>query len=181
MLAPEDLPGQHARVMRVAGSSTAATGPSALAPPVAQSEGKVEKFSEDYASSSSSSSSGSEEDEADNTSARVPKAAGRKKQDDGWGVVSSKKKSESPSHPNDVLISRTRLDLILFLQSPSLNFPRLTDGHQSAAQKSEKSRNQESYQSSRGGRTITETGNAQASTRKVGLIPYFQTDHYGLT
>jgi hypothetical protein len=97
MLAPEDLPGQHARVMRVAGPSASTTTAPTLAPPLAQSEGKVENFSDDYASSSSSSSSEKEEEE-DNSSARVPKASssGRKKQDDGWGVVAPKKKSQSP-------------------------------------------------------------------------------------
>lgn len=79
MLAPEDLPGQHARVMRVASSNPPTPAPApALAPPVQ----KVEKFSDDYASSSSSSSDSED---------RAP--VQKKKQDDGWGVVTGKKKS----------------------------------------------------------------------------------------
>lgn len=86
MLAPEDLPGQHARVMRVAPSSTPtsskqepkAQSPPSLAPPLPTSEQKVDKFSDDYASSS-------DEDE--------PISRQQEKEDDGWGVVQTKKKS----------------------------------------------------------------------------------------
>ena len=88
MLAPEDLPGQHARVMRVAPSSTSAPPPSAprpqaeatpaLAPALPNAEQKVDKFSDDYASSS-------DEDE--------PIGQQQQKEDDGWGVVQPKKKS----------------------------------------------------------------------------------------
>jgi hypothetical protein len=97
MLAPEDLPGQHARVMRV-------TGPATLAPPVSQpeTERKVGNFEDDYASSSSSSESSShgEGEDADvPVSSSGPKL--KKNENDGWGVVAPKKKSQSspPSLP----------------------------------------------------------------------------------
>lgn len=90
MLAAEDLPGQHARVMRVAPSSTSAPSssnhkppvdsPTTLAPPLPATEQKVDKFSDDYASSS-------DEDE--------PIGQQQQKEDDGWGVVQAKKKSTS--------------------------------------------------------------------------------------
>lgn len=89
MLAPEDLPGQHARVMRVAPSSTPAPPrqPSpditpVVAPPSTTTE-KVDKYSDDYASSS---------DEEEPISRQ-------QKEDDGWGVVQSKKKSTSYPTP----------------------------------------------------------------------------------
>lgn len=103
MLAPEDLPGQHARVMRV-------TGPATLAPPVSQpeTERKVDNFREDYASSSSSSESSSDgegEDEDVPVSASVSKP--KKNENDGWGVVAPKKKSQfsPPSLPRPRLVA----------------------------------------------------------------------------
>lgn len=84
MLAPEDLPGQHARVMRVTGQASTPV----LAPPIVEPEQKVEKFSDDYASSSD------EEDEKPSASASS-NGGSQKREDDGWGVVAGKKKSES--------------------------------------------------------------------------------------
>ena len=88
MLAPEDLPAKHARVMRI-------VDPSAPAPPMpmpslaaplpqpssssSQSNDKVDKFAEDYDSS---------EDESQPD----------KSEDDGWNVVASKPKSKSSTH-----------------------------------------------------------------------------------
>lgn len=83
MLAPEDLPAKHARVMRIVDPSqpsVASTDAASSAPPD-QSAGssatieKVEKFTEDYASS--------EEDTSQDTSHT----------DDGWNVVAAKPKS----------------------------------------------------------------------------------------
>lgn len=82
MLAPEDLPGQHARIMRVAPAPGALPSPSpaTLAPPEQQ---KVDKYSDDYASSSS-----------DEDGPRVDGSLSFRSQDDGWGVVQPKKKSK---------------------------------------------------------------------------------------
>ena len=76
MLAPEDLPGKHARVMRIVDPSPQPKPTTQSAPPnnVDKVE-KVEKFAEDYASS---------EEEAS-----APKV-----EDDGWNVVAAKPKSK---------------------------------------------------------------------------------------
>ena len=87
MLAPEDLPGQHARVMRVTGQASA---PPVLAPPIPEPEQKVEKYSDDYASSSSE-----EEEEDEPSVSKSSKGGSQMREDDGWGVVAGKKKSES--------------------------------------------------------------------------------------
>lgn len=84
MLAPEDLPAKHARVMRVVDPSAPtppAPAPVPIAPPSAPSESstsqsndtKVDAFSQDYTSDSDS----------------PPEAS-----DDGWNVVAAKPKSE---------------------------------------------------------------------------------------
>lgn len=85
MLAPEDLPGQHARVMRVTGQ--ASTAPPVLAPPI-EPEQKIEKYSDDYASSS--------DDEVEEPSTYTSRnGLPQMREDDGWGVVEGKKKSQS--------------------------------------------------------------------------------------
>jgi len=86
MLAPEDLPGQHARVMRVAGP--ASTSSPVLAPPI-EPEQKVEKYSDDYASSSD------DDEEEKQTISASGSGGSQKREDDGWGVVAGKKKSQS--------------------------------------------------------------------------------------
>lgn len=88
MLAPEDRPATHARVMKVTSKATSATPAPApeptpasaptLAAPVQQ---KISNYEADFASSSS-------EDETSGTG-----TAGIK-EDDGWDVVPSKKKSQ---------------------------------------------------------------------------------------
>jgi len=94
MLAPEDLPATHARVMRVVDPSKAATPKSASksarpkAPPSPTISKKVEdekssRFVEDFTSSDESSGAGVE--------------------DDGWNVVAAKPKSwfHMPTIPRD--------------------------------------------------------------------------------
>lgn len=82
MLAPEDLPAKHARVMRIVDHSTSTPPPSQPVPaaPSDSSESsnnvKVDKYAEDYASSDEDSTAGSTDD-------------------GGWNLVAAKPKSTS--------------------------------------------------------------------------------------
>jgi hypothetical protein len=96
MLAPEDRPATHARVMKIASASgdslpspMPAPPPTAAAGPLPKNESaeKVSKFEEDYAESS---------DEETSATGTV--------EDDGWDMVPSRKKSASSSAPQSVCV-----------------------------------------------------------------------------
>lgn len=171
MLAPEDLPGQHARVMRVApasGSTPAASpapAPASLAPPIVSPEQKVDKYSDDYASSSS------DEDEPVAQGTSKAKATA----DDGWGVVQAKKKSVSSSDLRGVFLandmSRARVNLTLWYDGESINLSTITNSHEDPEEESEESRGQESCQSGRGGGALEEAKHAQEAAGKVSASP----------
>lgn len=79
MLAPEDLPAKHARVMRVTGPDVKVDPP---VPSVSELEQKVGKFEEDYASGSDEETTGT---------------GVSRETDDGWNVVAGKSKTKSQS------------------------------------------------------------------------------------
>jgi hypothetical protein len=82
MLAPEDLPATHARVLKVVNPSSSSSSKSVpLLPPAP--EAKVSKYEEDYTSSDDGTTSGT------GTGADV------QEEDDGWNVVTSRPKSKS--------------------------------------------------------------------------------------
>lgn len=97
MLAPEDRPATHARVMKIASPSgealpspMPAPAPPAVAPaplPKNESAEKVSKFEEDYAESS---------DEGTSATGTV--------EDDGWDMVPSRKKSASSATEDSVCV-----------------------------------------------------------------------------
>jgi hypothetical protein len=79
MLAPEDLPATHARVLKVVPTSSST--PAQQGPPPPTVEQKVAKFEDDYMSS-------------DDTTSGTGTTADVKEEEDGWNVVTSRAKSE---------------------------------------------------------------------------------------
>ena len=114
MLAPEDLPAKHARVMRVVDSSTPKPSPQ----PSKQTTPKPadQPSSASTASSSASGKSASDRAEVKETLSRFTEefassdeetSAGGRTTDDGWNVVAAKPKSafEATTRPSTVVLS----------------------------------------------------------------------------